>query len=297
MNSQFGLQPLKKDERDLKLGSLSLLPKIEELPAGFQLKGVKIKNQRDSDFCSSHMSCTMSEFQEDIELEPSWSFAVSKMLTEDPESYGQNLRDAFKAHVKFGALPSSESPFSLENKDDKFLRRIDNWPDLFNKALPYKKQSYVFITGQYDHFDNIRASMWKFRDEERAVGLGVVWSWPMTQMIMDTYSDFGGGHAISCVGWKTIDGKPYLIIQNSYGEQAGDKGYHYFSREVINKFVGMYGAGMFVDLPVQRLRYLAEHNLKIEDNWIVGLFKILSNWLVDLFKSVVQFMQDIIKIK
>lgn len=283
MELNFGLKPLTKDNRDLKLGALTILPKLEELPSQFRLEGVKVKDQKASDFCSAHMSCTMSEFQEDVELEPSWSFAVSKILTEDPDSYGQNLRDAFKAHVKFGAINKDDSPFSLETKDDKFLRRIENWPDLFTKAEPYKKQSYVFITGQYDNFDNIRASLWRFRAEERAVGLGVVWSWPMSQVVMDEASDFGGGHAITCVGWETRDSKPYLIIQNSYGEGAGEKGYHYFSREVINKFVEMYGAGMFLDRPKDDLKYLAENNIKLEDNWLVGLFKVFWKWVKDLF--------------
>jgi len=41
--------------------------------------------------------------------------------------------------------------------------------------------------------------------------------------------------------------KQYLIIQNSYGKEAGENGRHYVSRKVVNYFVKRYGAMMFID--------------------------------------------------
>ena len=36
-----------------------------------------------------------------------------------------------------------------------------------------------------------------------------------------------GGHAMVCVGWKLIDDKVHIIIQNSWGDEVGDKGIFY----------------------------------------------------------------------
>lgn len=37
-----------------------------------------------------------------------------------------------------------------------------------------------------------------------------------------------GYHQVACIGWKTINGKLYFIIQNSWGANWGDKGLCYF---------------------------------------------------------------------
>jgi len=269
-----GLRELPKDDRDLKLGAIYSLPKLEELPDNFIIGFPKVKDQKDSDFCAAFASCSASELQEDdTELCPEWTFAVAKYLSgENPDTFGLDLRTAMKAHQKFGALEKKDSPFSLENKPQSFLRNINNWPDeLYKKAIKHKKESFFYVTGPYDNYDNIRASMWKFRNEKRAVVFGVIFSWSLSQVFMDTYQNKGGGHALCNIGFTP----KCLYIQNSYGESAGEAGRHYFSREVINRFVDLYGAFMFIDMPKEDARYMIENGIKINDNWIIGLLKVV----------------------
>lgn len=51
-----------------------------------------------------------------MELEPGYSFAASKEISGDPDSWGQNLRDACKAHIKYGGLPA---PNTIEGTEEE----------------------------------------------------------------------------------------------------------------------------------------------------------------------------------
>lgn len=267
---KYGLLPKTEDTRDLKLGVVYDLPKLEDLPKKFSLGvKVKVKDQKNSDFCTAFASCTVSEIQEGVELSPEWIFAVGKMIEGgNPDTFGLELRTICKAHQKHGCIEKKDAPFSLENKDPKFLRRIENWDvRLFDKAIVHKKESYFDVKGPYDSFDDIRASMYKFKD---GVLLGVVWSWDTSQTYINEISDKGDGHALAvAVGW---DGD-YLIVRNSWGQKAGKKGDHYIHRKVINHFVNMYGAYMFSDISPEKAREYIEKGVKADqDKSILSVF-------------------------
>lgn len=268
-----GLRETKPDSRDLKLGSITTLPKLEELPKEFILEPLEIKNQQNTDFCSAFSTCAMSELQEGVLLEPSWSFAIGKMISGDMEEFGQDIRVALKTHVKYGAIEKSITPYSLENQSSEFLRDIRNWPNLEEKAVSHKKKTYFKVTGNLDNFDNVRATIWKFREEKRAIGFGILWGWSSYKIKIDDPKTSGVGHMITAIGWKEIEGELYLIIQNSYGTQAGENGKHYFSRAVTNDAVEKYGAYMFLDMDKETVKWYIENNIKLEDSWFARLLK------------------------
>ena len=250
-----GLKPTPKDARDFKLGQIIKWPKLEELPENFALEPISVKNQGDTDYCTAFATCGMSELQEGVELSPEWSFAVSKQISGDPESYGQDIRTALKVHTKYGAVEKSEAPYSVENDEDAKIRYINNWPqELFEKAGKHQKQSYFKIEGWpkgWDAFDAIRTAIWLFRDLKRAVAFGVLWSWQLSNVFLEDYSPTGCGHCVYLRGWnKHIEfDNYYLLLQNSYGKEAGGSGTHLISRNVVNDMAEKFGAYMFIDIP------------------------------------------------
>ncbi len=281
-NLKAGLRPTPHDHRDFpladdpsrKLGGLVTLPKLEELPERFVLEPLSLKDQGESDFCTAFASTLLSEMQEGVVLSPEYSFALGKLLSRDPDEWGQDIRKALKAHVKIGAIEQSDAPFSLENKDQDFLRRFMNWPDtLLQKTALHRKQSFAEITGPYDHYDNIRASIWKFQKEKRGVISGVNWSWPLDEFILGGISDEGFGHCIPFIGWD----KDGLIVQNSVGERAGMKGRHLMDRDTINHFVSKYEAFMLIDMNPEDAQYYLDNGIKLDDNWVVGIFKAIAS--------------------
>ena len=253
---KMGLKELPRDSRDFTLGKIVELPALETLPKEFTLKPLSIKYQGGSDFCTSFSCCGASEMQEGVVLSPEWGFAVSKMISGHKDSYGQDLRSAMKAHTKYGAIKASETNHDLEHFTSKKLRDIKNYdPYLFDRAVEHKKKSYVSVDGRYDDFDNIRASIWKFRKEKRAVMSGALWNWTMKKAIIpNMVTNRGVGHAFYFIGWKIINGTQMLVLVNSYGNWSGDNGLFYMPRKVVNAFARRFGSYMWLDLSPEELK-------------------------------------------
>lgn len=246
-----GLVELPEDKRDLQLGALYRLPDLEELPSEYELPILAIKNQGNTDFCSAYASCGMSEIQEGVELYPEYSFAISKSITGDPKKWGQDMRSAMKAHQKYGALEMKETAMNAFDIKWDDLRYLDKYPESYlQEALKHRKKSYFKVSGQYDPYDDIKAAIWKFKGQKQAVAIGLVFSWPINQYLLDTIQTSGFGHMMYIIGWN----EEGLVVVNSYGTNAGKKGKHIITREVINYFAGKYGAMMMVDISPEEAR-------------------------------------------
>lgn len=284
MRVKNGLRPTPKDDRDLILGAFVTLPKLSELPDEFDLGTLGIKDQRDSDFCGEFAACAASELQEGVELCPEWAFAAAKKLQGgDPDSWGLDLRTAMAVHVKYGCPEAKDVEASITNTAIKKLRRIENYPPkLFDKAIEHMKRSYVKVEGPYTPFDDLRATLWYYSNEKRAAVSGVIFGWDTDDTHFDEIPEDGGGHAMMIRGWKG----DYLIYQNSYGKGAGDNGVHYIHRDIVNHFVKMYGAYMFIDMPKEMIRDMIKNGIKDRDGYIIQLLKRTVTLLQQLLKKV-----------
>jgi len=272
-----GLRLLPQDDRDFKLGAFSSLPKLEELPDELFLGETELMDQGQSDYCTAFTASTLNELQEMQVFSPEWIFAVSKMLSGDIDAWGQDLRTAMKVLVKHGALLRTLSPFSLENTSDQVLRNIKSWEETtFAQALPYRKKSYASVQSfGYSAFDAIRATLYKYRVEKKAVAIGVEWKWSLGETYLKQNDNQGFGHAVPVIGYKG----DYLTIKNSAGKNAGKGGYHYIHKDIINEMVPKYGAYTVTDLSPEEVKYLIENGINAEDNWLVQLIKIILNFL------------------
>lgn len=291
MPQEFGLNPLPKDDRDFALGAIITLPKLAELPREFRHEPLGIKQQFGTDMCTAFSTCAASELQEGVQLVPEYQFALIKeLMGGDINAFGADLRVAMKSHVKIGAIEEKDRPagFSLTEKDEAILRRIENWPqDLKDKALIHAKGSFFSLTGPYDAFDNIRATIWHFREEKRVPVYGVRWAWDLNEPFIKTVKDGGTGHAIYATGWMESGGIPYLVIPNSFGTENGDNGYFYMSREVVNAFVSIYGAFIFIDMTKE------EYQQRLRDRSNISIF----SQILSFFAKILSLDLEILKIK
>ena len=270
-----GLRELPQDDRDLQLGAVFSLPDVSQLPSSFVLEDTWIADQGTSDFCSAFSAIRASMLQEGVELSPEFSFALSKVISGDPEEWGQDLRTACKTLQKFGSLPKKDAPYSLANASPEDLRNIEFWGDLdplLEKAEPYKKKTYLSAGTS---FDEIRSAIYRFRNEKRAVIFGVIWdyAWTTSQLQMENVPTDGGGHAMTIIGW---DGD-YAIVKNQY-PVAPAQG-HRMHKRIIDHFVKKFGAFMFVDITPEEARKYQEAGVQKDKEsilqFLVAFYKAL----------------------
>jgi len=229
-------------------------------------------------------------------FDPLWQFGKTKQVRGEYLDFGANLRDSMQSLRKYGSLLKHFSPYTYNegkptDKDRNFLANWQNWPkDLETKAAPFKIGSFWSVDGPLDIFDDIRSTLYKniMTRQFAGVQFGILWreEWSNAPggVIKDNYAiPEGGPHAIFIRGQKIINGIPYLVIQGSNGKgdtpefgKQGDKGLFYFPRAIINReYLTGFGAYTAKDLELGEARYLHDNNIKINDNWVVGLAKSL----------------------
>jgi hypothetical protein len=117
--------------------------------------------------------------------------------------------------------------------------------DKWDFTLNVEAEKYDNISGytkiddrQHDYFDAIRSALQRNYDPKTGRGAGVdafsAWYSDWYGETITSATNLVGFHRYLFVDFLTLNGVPYLVAQNSYGEGIGNKGYHLFSREVIN---------------------------------------------------------------
>jgi len=275
-----GLKLVPPDPKNFKLGAIVDLPPVSETPQEFQLETLEVKDQRDSDCCAAFSSTTASELQEGVLLSPEYVFAAGKEISGDIEGFGLTFYDVLKAHTKVGTVERKDAPFSLVNKSRDFIADINNWPsELKTLAAFHKKKTYWEVTGKQKITDDIRSALWYFREEKRAVLVGVLWGWNLTDLKIDTIPTNGTGHALLIIGYKHINGELYFVVQNSYGKGIGYNGIHYFHWKVIEKYAKAFGCFMLLDLSREEAEMYLDTKTKISDWWFVKIIKAILSFL------------------
>lgn len=282
-NLGYGLNLVSPDERNYKLGSVFGIPLLSDIPKeDFLIADPEVSNQGNTDACTGYSSAMLSGIQENLPLSPKYQFAQIKKKLNDLNGFGADLGTACKSLVDPGSL---ELKFELPLATRDEFANWNNWPsNLDELAKAHRKKTYFELEAHPDIFDSIRANLWKFREEKRAILTGALWrpEWTASGgVIPKKYGNSGFGHAFIFIGQKFINGEPHLVAHLSNGTVIGDKGRFYFSREIVNKECS-YGNFMVQDIDRECAEYMIETGRTVED---VGLVKKLL-----LVKKVLQFI-------
>lgn len=128
------------------------------------------------------------------------------------------------------------------------------------KGFPnYAPSAYFWITpnnGQ-DLFDSVRTAL---LTTNYPLVAGVMWDNSWTETPQGIVQSLGnsplGGHCVKIAGFKTINGQPYIVIQNSWGTSLGDNGLWYFPRSVFNQAFAEFGIAVWSDSPNVQVKTL-----------------------------------------
>lgn len=287
-----GLNTLPEDTRDFSLAGIYKQIDIKDVPnTGFIVATpLVMKDQVDTDLCSSFAATEVSEDQEGEELLPEYQFFKTKFLMKDFDSWGADLRMTCKSLVKFGSLPKAQFE-NLSGIPRHNIVSPETWPEEFDTiSAKYKKETFFSATrGRYDTFDNMRSWLWQHRANKCTIITGAAWRslWTNAKggVIPNVQSSGEFGHAFKIYGQEIKNGELHLVAQLSNGTDIGDGGIFYFPREVINKEIPQYGGFMFKDIEreeVERILLSGEKINILNRSWLGRIFSFINNLIKNI---------------
>ncbi|MEM4270915.1 MAG: peptidoglycan-binding protein, partial [Candidatus Pacearchaeota archaeon] len=220
------------DARDYKLREVFKSLPLFDWQKGYDIEeeiGIKIpvKNQGQSSSCVgqswSYYSGILEHIETNFYRDHSARFIYSQIYLQEGGAY---LRDGGQILIKQGSVPSVLMP---DYKTETEMRKNnDLTKDLVGVARVYLKGAYLDISNFYDinSFASIIAM-------NKGMVSGVFDSFDNTWRT--AYPKPSGekrmGHALYFGKAKMINGKKYLGVLNSWGEEVGDKGWQWLGEE------------------------------------------------------------------
>lgn len=243
--SLLAMNPKIKDANKIYAGQVITIPSIP----------INILSQFDLDFCVGFSTVELQYALWGTHFDPLYQMQKIKRIRGEYNQFGANLRDGVSSAKIYGSLPTPYAPYthngSAGDKTRDFLANWANWPlGLDTNALKYKVAAYYTVDGPYDIFDNMRQILSMHKTQREGVTFGLEWhpEWNYVPggVIPDVMpTSQGEGHDMAFIGQKTINGKMYLIAQQSWSESFGDKGLFYFPRTIIDQSYQI-GYGAFI---------------------------------------------------
>jgi len=273
----------KRDPRRFQAVKTFGVSPIENVPNDFIVGQLpKIKNQFQDPICSGMASAYILENKLGKEVSPEYVIQKETAIGGyDPFNFnGVDVDTSHKATYRYGSIDANRSPYKV-GKDPLYVYADpDKWDlgldQLSNDA--FRSSFEITKSGYKDLFDAVRATMYSKQVWADCAGWFVSeWIYAQQGIIPKQWNRITeNGHKFVFCGSKTIDGEPYLICPNSWGEGVGDKGFYYFPREAVNALidVSFYTPEDPDDIKQQQWNAL----IKLYD-YLITLLKKLSNKL------------------
>lgn len=258
-----GYIPSKKDIRDYRLNKVyHAVP----LPDSFEVEHSRIKNQGAVGSCVAHSVSEVLEALEDRNKEYSTSWIYGYRPTGYWQGTGMVTSDALKTVNKVGSLTEETLPGNYEMPDAKQLVK--------RHLSVYKEEAGKDKVVAYAKLRTIQEIKEAIYMTKKPIVICILCSDLKLDENYIAYIPDGatGGHAVVCYGWNEIG----LLIQNSWGENWGNKGC----------FILPY------EHPFSEAWVLTKDpNIAIKPNafalreFIVNLFKVIATFIKGLFKK------------
>ena len=268
----YGLREKQHDGTEFPVGAFIQFPPLSSLPKTFEL-GIpsdSIGTQKD-DTCASEAFGNLLSHVNNQKIDALYAWTLARSNNGYAVSdWGCDLKALALATVKGGAPLYPHSQYHSDGERETYAD-ITKWDlkDQQPKAIVNKAGSAVEVQtiNGADYFDSIKMTLHKLQSP---VAIGVRWNWMADKALIETPQETGFGHALLVVGWT----EDRLVVLNSWGQSVGDKGYFYFSRDVINHDIAIFGAWTLIDETPEKVRWYLDNGIYLNDgNWLLNIAK------------------------
>lgn len=245
MITQHGFKPIKYHRSDYsykKTFGSTTLPGLP--PEGLGRVPLKIYDQGSSNYCTAAATAAASSYQEHLPLSFEFQTAAIGQIEGAPIYNGAVPDNSLKALTKIGSRPEGAISLSFAKEGWFIPASMTNYTvEERTGALDYAKQAYFKVTAggpdDMDYFDSIKLALHDSRTEDAVVIAYGYWYPNWNLVAKDGIIPAAQGttqfrHAYCFIDWRQINGIDYLVAHLSSGNQFGDNGLVYFTREVVN---------------------------------------------------------------
>lgn len=269
----MGLLPLPKDKRDFNLSEVLGVGKYEPKHKKHLLKTKRIHQQK-WNTCAWASTTAGKEIDEDCALSTrSLTIAGNKAGYIEGDGFA-HLRNVEKTLQKYGI---AEQDFCQEAGDTwNWYVNEDYLPEFVQEnAISHRSDSYWRIHTLDDAL--------KALDGDRAVKIGIEWDSRWDDLkppyILNKCESAIFGHALLLIGYDAE--LELLIVQNSFGEEWGNKGLCYIKFEDFEEMIRIYGAYANLDVSPEKVEELIEY----KENKL-SLWDKIWNWIVKFINEI-----------
>ncbi|CAD2218035.1 hypothetical protein ADEAN_000552100 [Angomonas deanei] len=219
-------------------------------------------SHHDAELCCALTVASAMEDIEGIPIDPYMLFALARKLNDQEEkTIGVPLRSVCQAVCLVGCLSVDESPLKKPSRPDYVS--WERWSSqgeteaLLHKAFSRRRQGVYIVDGSKQNaFKSVCTALWTFRAQKRCVLATVEFSlsWlALTDGVVpeELNPTTGFNTCIKVTGMTHMGEQVYLILESTFGTQAGNRGVFYMNKEMFNKrLCGV--PYMFVDAAVYK---------------------------------------------
>jgi C1A family cysteine protease len=248
----FGLLKDEIDERDHWFKTTMVTPSKEYQPVDLRPLCPPVRDQGSLGACTAfgagyavQFSRKKQNLRSILDPSPLFTYYNTRLLqnTVNQDS-GGSIRNAIKAIAKYGVITERQWPYDISKFTNEPHKNLYTQAGRF-QALGYKRitdgsleemlqcldEGYPFVFGMLISKEFISAEVIK---------TGLITKVPTSPILrrgklvyLLDKEDPIGSHCLTCVGWKYINNKKHFILQNSWSEKYGDKGYCYVPFEYV----------------------------------------------------------------
>lgn len=205
-------------------GNIFVLPQDFNLDVGLtnfnqNIPNVVFGTPAQPEGCTGMTNSDVATDSDHIEYSPYFTYEKTCYIMDVPVGQPCTMTDALNSMIVYGLQALGEI--------------TDQQALVHRRGQPYSVQP---LNG--DLFMGMVSAM---SISQRSISFGSTWYESFDNPISGIVSEPSGqtsGHCWKICGLKIVNGIPYLIAKPWLGENWGDKGFCYFSREIINKIGG-----------------------------------------------------------
>jgi len=252
LKPRFQTTPWKHDPRSDKFSNEVLFGVTTAVPSTMARPRGPVLNQFQTLRCTGYGTAANGWYIHGTLMNPDWAAAkIGQKQGRSVDGYGGDPNATMKHQRDDGFLPQAVNNYTLENNHTQQDTAWKSWDALLNdNARIYDNVTgYTKITNrQSDYFDAVVCALWRNYDPNTKRGAGVdafmPWYGNWSSPIVSHGSNLVGYHRALFIDFERTYKDSYLILQNSYGSDWGDKGFQYFPRDVINWTFAQHGTSL-----------------------------------------------------